>query len=234
MEAEVVQPATPYAEPDDLTGGLFTERGPYADPFAASPPQPSLPPAFPPLPKKRKKKGRSQDDGRQKSFGDWVAYAVFFFFVPVSALFTVIGLLQPAPGADHAVRRTDRAAQGSNSPRQASAPASPAIAADEPSPSGYPITLWNASKRGSGEFGVDYRQDRGPLDRSRQYFWVVSDPTGRIEFPISADVWRQKGKLSGKSAAAAPGQFMGPYTTFIEEQFGSSRNRISNDVQITP
>jgi DNA-directed RNA polymerase subunit RPC12/RpoP len=225
MEAEVIQPA-PYVEADDLTGGLFTQRGPYGDPFAAGSVPPAMPGVPPPPPKKRKKKGRPRGDGQQKRFSDWVAYSVFFFFVPASALFTVIGLLQPAPGAGHAVRRTDAPAQGSNSP------ASPPITANEPPPSGYAITLWNGTKRSSGEFSVDYRQDRGPLDASRQYYWVVTDPSGKIEFPIPAHVWKQRDKLSGKPAASAPGQFMGPYTTFIEEQVGLSRSRISNDVQI--
>ena len=105
--------------------------------------------------------------------------------------------------------------------------------ANEPSPSGYPITLWSATKRSSGEFSVEYRQDRGPLDSSRQYYWVVSDPSGKIEFSIPSGAWKKRDRLSGKPAAAASGQFTGPYTTFIEEQVGSSRNRVSNDVRVT-
>ena len=242
MEAEVVEPpqATPlmeadvvddppYAEPQDLTGNVFSQSVPYADPVDPYQPLLAAAPLPPPPAKKRRKKAGGIESTR--SFSEWVAYAVLFFLLPVSALFALISFLLPLPPDLHDARPR-HAAPRMGSSRQVSPPLNP-FAADEPSPSGYPITLWNANKRFSGEFSVEYRQDRGPLDGSRQYYWVVSDPSGKIEFPIPANMWKKRDKLSGKPAAAAPGQFTGPYTTFIEEQIGSSRNRISNDVRVS-
>jgi hypothetical protein len=216
MEAEVVEPATHFAEPEDLTGTLFSQSGPYADPGPYQPPLAAAPLSAPPTAKRRKKKGQAGGSGTPKRFSDWVAYAVLFFCLPVAALFTVIGLFVPSPGPGHALT------QPLNSP----------AAANEPPASGYPITLFNAIKRSSGDFSVQYRQDRGPLDRARQYYLVVTDPGGRIELPLPGHVWQQRGGLSGNTTSV-PGQFLGPYTMFIEEQVGSSRNRISNDVQVT-
>jgi hypothetical protein len=230
VEAEVIQPGTPYAEPD-LAGDLFTQSGPYAELGPDQPPLAGAPPAR--HLKKQKKKGGAHAAGSPKRFSDWVAQAVLFFVLPAAALFTVIGLFQRLPQPAQGVAGPNRATQNSSSPWQPPAPPGSPASANEPPPSGYPVTLWNASKRSSGEFSAEYRQDRGPLDSSHQYYWVVADPGGKIEFPLPASVWKQRDKLSGKPAEAAPGQFMGPYTTFIEEQVGTSRSRISNDVQVT-
>jgi hypothetical protein len=232
MEAEVVDVDVPYAEPQDLTGNLFSQSGPYADPVGTYQPPLVASPLRPPPAKPARKRKKKAGDGSSRSFSEWVAYAVLFFFLPVSALFTVIGLLQPASDLRDALAPPGNAPR-TNSPQQPSTPTSPPAGVNEPAQSGYPITLWNATKRFSGEFNVEYRQDRGSLDGSRQYYWVVTDSSGKIEFPIPANVWKQRGKLSGKPAAAAFGQFTGPYTTFIEEQVGSSRNRISNDVPVS-
>lgn len=234
MEAEVVYPATPYAEPVAPVDDLFGASGAYADPIllagAAGPPL-ALPPARRQPDQKRKKKRRSGGDGRPVNFSNWVACFVLFLLLPAAALFTLLGLIQSrraGPGRQAPVGNA-----GPSSP--ASGPGGPAAsaqpAANEPAPSGYHITLWNAKRSSSGEFTVEYRLDRGPLDAAKQYFWVVTDPKGKIEFPIPLTAWQQRGKLSGKTAPGASGQFTGPYTTYIEGQ-GATRSRISNDAAV--
>jgi DNA-directed RNA polymerase subunit RPC12/RpoP len=231
MEAEVLSSDNPYAEPLAPLDDVLAAGDAYADPFAAGSLAPPLrsPPPPPRAAKKGKKKRHRSGDSRPVNFSNWVAYFVLFFILPAAALFTIIGLVQHR----RAGGRTAVQVPG-NVPTPPSAPSGFSPKSAEPPPSGHPITLWNATRQGHlNEFSVEYRIDRAPLDGTRQYYWVVSDPQGRIEFPIPADRWKQRDKLSGKPSLSAGGQFTGPYTMFIEEQVGPARNRVSNDVPVS-
>lgn len=231
IEAEVISSDNPYAEPLAPLDDVLPAGGVYADPLRAGSNVPPLrsPSSAGKAAKKRTKKRPDGGNGRPVNFSNWVAYFVFFLILPVSALFTIVGLVQ------HRSAGTGAAVQvPGNFPNAPSAPSGFAPKSAEPPPSGLPITLWNAARQSrSNEFSVEYRIDRGPLDGTRQYYWVVSDPLGKIEFPIPANVLKPRDKLSGKSSISAVGQFTGPYTTFIEEQVGPTRTRVSNDVSVT-
>lgn len=224
MEAEVVHADNPYAEPISPEDDIFGPASPYAMPVAEVSYPPLLPSAPPPPPKsitKKRKKRRAVGDGPPVNYSNWVAYFVLFLILPVAGILTLIGLSknrQQAPDG----------AAWQQPPQQQTTPAPRTT--NNPPPSGQAITIWNAQRSASGEFSVEYRLDKGTLDSSRQYFWVVDDRHGRIEFPIPANALKPHDKLSGRPAGLAPGQFVGPYTTFIEEQSGPSRNRVSNEV----
>ena len=235
MEAEVVDPAIPYAEPLAPTDDLFGPGGGYTDPLPATGlyAPPLVPPPAPKPTKQRKKKRRPTGDGRATNYSNWVAYFVLFLILPAAAIFTVIGVIQyRRPGAVRGAAQPQTDSRP-RTPMPGSQPAGSTAVANEPAPSGYAITIWNAVKRGpTGEFSVEYRLDRGPLDPSKQYFWVVIDPRGKIEFPVPIAVWKLRDKLSGTPIKAAPGEFTGPYMTYIEEQVGGTRSRASNEVTV--
>lgn len=208
MEAEVVYPATPYAEPvmaDD-----------YGQPLAAASAHRQN--------QVKSHRASSVTGAGPLGFSKGVAYSVLFVLVSAAALFTILGMIQ--------YRRANPIDAG-----RPSAPATadnPPNASNEPATSGYPITIWNATKRASShDFNLEYRVDRAPLDASHQYFWIVADSTKKVEFPVPASLWKPRDKLSGKPETIAPGEFTGPYTTYIEEQIGTTRSQISNEAPVT-
>ena len=208
MEAEVVYPATPYAEPAMADA--------YGQPLAAASAHRQN--------EAKSQRASSGTGAGQLGFSKGVAYSVLFVLVSAAALFTILAMIQ--------YRRANPIDAG-----QPSAPATadnPPNASNEPAASGYPITIWNATKRvSSHDFNLEYRVDRAPLDASHQYFWIVADSTKKVEFPVPASLWKPRDKLSGKPETIAPGEFTGPYTTYIEEQIGTTRSQISNEAPVT-
>lgn len=104
---------------------------------------------------------------------------------------------------------------------------------NEPPTSGDSITIWDARQRAGGVFSVEYRVDGGALNPSGSYFWIISGPAGKVEFPIPGTTWTKKRlQLSGRAQAAGGAELNGPLTCYIEEQLGGTRRRISNEVPV--
>jgi hypothetical protein len=217
-QAEIVDRGIPYVDPLSEAGDLFSP-GAYSDPFAAgsyAQPLAAPPPQAAPKPI-RKKRRRHAPDGGGVGFSNWVAYAVLFLILPASAIFTVLGIVQGRRGG---VPPPQAAPNG----RPPSLPRGPASA------TGHPIRVSSVTTRAaSDDFTMEY-QLTGAVNQASQYFWVVSCPQGRIEFPIPGNSWQPNGNLSGKPTAAA--NLSPPYTSHIEEQTGPTRTRVSNEVTV--
>ncbi|HEX5443237.1 MAG TPA: hypothetical protein VFW87_05395 [Pirellulales bacterium] len=237
-EAEIVY--NPVAEPADPGGSLFAPGGAYGDPLAlASPyppstgiPQTVLPPARVATKKKRRKHAKSSG---ATNVADWIAYFVLFALLPMSGLIFLLGLVQfirlgvlasPAPPRGRDVSREAFAGV-------------PAIddyfrnkrSRKEAISAGLPIVIILArKKRTSDEFTLQYDLRRIPLNATSQYLWVVSSPQGRIEFQITPPAGPGRVEISGK--ATQPTALTPPFTTYIEEQSGGARTRISNEATV--
>lgn len=219
-QAEIVYPAETYAQPGPLAGDLFSQGGAYGDPFGGGGSYPPMEPTHPPAsPAGRKKRSRTSGDASSMGFTQWVAYLVLFLLLPLAAIFTVFSAIQ-FRRVGSTVRR----------PQQESAGTAPSFAQPGPAPSGLAITLWNATKKSqSDEFAIEYRLDQGPVHPASRYFWVVNAPQGKIEFEIPTLAWKTRGKHAGKTPI---GNLTPPFTAHIEEQVGTARVRVSNEVQV--
>lgn len=113
------------------------------------------------------------------------------------------------------------------------APMNPAPLNNEPPASGSGITIWDAKQRAGGVFSVECRVDGGAPSPAGVYFWIISGPAGKVEFPIPGTAWaKQRQQLSGRAQAADGSQLNGPLTCYIEEQVGATRRRISNEAAV--
>ncbi|MGH7138998.1 MAG: hypothetical protein ACREHD_24900 [Pirellulales bacterium] len=217
-QAEIVDSGIPYAEPVLAGDDLFSSGGPYGGLAYGGtyiPPRASPPP--PRSDKRRRKKSRSSGDGGQIGFSNWVAYIVLFLLLPAAGIFTLLGVVE--------YRRTGSAV---GVPQRAGTSAAPPAASPTAS---YPITILSATKKAtSDEFTMQFDVRGGPLDPAGQYIWVVSSPRGRIEFPMTPPTGQGRGEIAGKPAQ--PADLSPPFTTYIEQQSGGARTRVSNEITV--
>jgi hypothetical protein len=220
-EAEVVYPAAPYADVVPVADDLFSAGGAYGDPLGAGAYAAPLAAPPPATARPRKKSGRSAGDG-QIGFSNWVAYIVMFLLLPAAGIFTLLGVIE--------FRRSGPAGRGAQ--RAATSAPAPAAwpSASAPSATSYPITILSATKKAtSDDFSMEYEVGRQPLNAASQYIWVVSSPQGKIEFQMPTPSAQSRGQISGKPGQAGLGP---PFTTYIEEQSGGARTRVSNQIDV--
>ncbi|HET6881051.1 MAG TPA: hypothetical protein VFI31_12895, partial [Pirellulales bacterium] len=220
-EAEVIEGGNPYSDPLSQTNDLSSAGGDYGGPFTSDtyrPPLTTPPPPAARKPTTKKKRRLGASDGGSISFSNGVAYVVLFLILPASAILTLLYAI----GA----RRAGVPAQ------QAAPPVRSRSVPPEAAPfTAQPIKLVRVTKRAaSDEFTLEY-QLAGTVNQTSHYFWVVNCPQGRIEFPLPGTTWQLSGTLSGKPAAA--GNLAAPFTSFVEEQTGGTRTRVSNEVAVT-
>ncbi|HVA46661.1 MAG TPA: hypothetical protein VNH11_09830 [Pirellulales bacterium] len=220
MEAEVVHPGAPLATPLDADE-LFAAGGPYAEAEVA--------PAAYQAAEVRGRPRRLQPvaaskKGESKS---GLLYVVFLVLLPGTVVLVALGIVAYRWLGSHP------SAAGNGAGSSPNAASTVEAAPNEPAPSGLQVTLWDAKQRAGGAFSIECRVDGGRLNPSGAYFWIINGPSGRVEFPIPGATWaKQRQQLSGKAQAADGTELNGPLTCFIEEQVGSTRQKISNEVPV--